>query len=619
MAKVTSQQLERKAVVYVRQSSPGQVLNHQESGRRQHDFRERAVSLGWRSEQVEVIDDDTGKSGSTAEGRDGFQRLVSQVALGQVGAVLGLEVSRLARSCADWYRLMEVAAVSRTIIVDEDGVYDPNHFNDRLLLGLKATMSEAELHLLKQRMVGGRRNKARRGEFRIRLPAGYVWEDGEGIRKDPDERVQDVIVLFFRSFERLSTAAAVARYFAAHRQPFPRRDGWGSLETSVTWGALSLSRAVNVLRNPVYAGIYAYDRNGAREEDPEDPCSGGRILIPGSHPGYITVDQYERNGARLVTNRNMYGGTRHRGSAREGKSLLQGIVLCGKCGRPMNVIYRTDSSWMYTCRQSAIRQICQEVHDRHVEPLVEAVVLETVSREELDLAVGALEKLAERAHEIDRQWQKRLEGARYEAEKAARRYHQVEPENRLVVRTLEAEWNERLEEVEQLEKEYERVGQSLPFELTDDQRRNVLALAEDLPRLWKATTTRNSQRKKLLRLLIEDVTLRNVDDPWSTEVAIRWKTGVVSRHRAERVQPHPQTTSPEVVTRIQELHLTMSDREVADVLNAEGHRSGYGKKFKNRHVYYIRRARGMTKPRGWRKPSGNANELSTEESDHGHN
>ena len=355
VSKITTLQLERKAIVYVRQSSPGQVRNNQESGRRQHGFLERAVSLGWRGEQVEVIDDDTGQSGATAEGRDGFHRLVSEVALGKVGAVLGLEVSRLARSCADWYRLMEVAAVTRTIIVDEDGVYDPNHFNDRLLLGMKATMSEAELHLLKQRMVGARRNKARRGQFRIRLPAGYVWEESEGIRKDPDERVRDVIELFFRSFERLGTAAAVARYFAANRQPFPRRDGWGSLEVSVTWGELSVSRAVNVLRNPIYAGIYCYDRNSSQEEDPEDPCSGGRILIPGSHPGYITVEQYERNGARLVANRNMYGGSRHIGSAREGKSLLQGIVLCGKCGRPMNVVYCTDGSWTYICRSSAIR------------------------------------------------------------------------------------------------------------------------------------------------------------------------------------------------------------------------------------------------------------------------
>lgn len=618
MSKITTQQLERKAIVYVRQSSPGQVRNNQESGRRQHGFLERAVSLGWRGEQVEVIDDDTGQSGATAEGRDGFHRLVSEVALGKVGAVLGLEVSRLARSCADWYRLMEVAAVTRTIIVDEDGVYDPNHFNDRILLGMKATMSEAELHLLKQRMVGGRRNKARRGQFRIRLPAGYVWEDSEGIRKDPDERVQDVIELFFRSFERLGTASAVARYFASNRQPFPRRDGWGSLEVSVTWGELSASRAVNALKNPVYAGIYCYDRNSSQEEDPEDPCSGGRILIPGSHPGYITLEQYERTGARLVANRNIYGGSRHRGSAREGKSLLQGIVLCGTCGRPMNVIYCSDGSWTYTCRQSATHRICQEVRHRHVEPLVESVVLETVSREELDLAVGAMEKLAERAREMDRQWQKRIEGARYEAEKAARRYHQVEPENRLVVRTLETEWNERLHEVEQLEKEYERVRQNLPFDLTEEQRHNVMALADDLPQLWNSPTTRNSQRKRLLRLLIEDITLRNVDDPWSTEVAIRWKTGVVSRHRAERVQPHPHTTLPEVVARIQELYTKLGDHEIAEVLNAEGHRSGYGREFTVQSVSHVRRRRGMSKPCRRRKSSGNMNSMPKED-DHGNN
>lgn len=608
MRKVTALQLDRKAVVYVRQSSVGQVRSHRESGYRQHDFRERAVSLGWCGEQVEVIDDDTGTSGSSAEGRDGFQRLVSEVALGKVGAVLGLEVSRLARSCADWYRLMEVAAVTKTIIVDEDGVYDPNHFNDRLLLGMKATMSEAELHLLKQRMIGARRNKVRRGEFRIRLPVGYVWDEGEEIRMDPDERVRDVVGLFFRSFERLGTASAVVRHFAGERQPFPRRDGWGSLGVSVTWGALCPTRAVSVLKSPIYAGIYAYARNAPCEEDPEDPCSGGRVLIPDSHPGYITVEEYNRNMARLESNGDLHGGARHLGSPREGASLLQGVVLCGKCGRRMSVVYRSNGRLTYMCRQAAVSGICQEVYARHVEPLVEEVVLEAVSREELDLAVAALEQLAERVSEIDVQWRKRIEGARYEAERASRRYHQVEPENRLVARTLEAEWNERLQEVERLEQEYERVRARLPFELTEDQREKVLALAEDLPRLWRAPTTRNSQRKRLLRLLVEDITLENVDDPWSTDVAIRWKTGVVSRHRAERVKRHPQTTSPEVVARIRELYRTMTDREVADVLNGEGYRSFYGKEFTVVSVAHIRHDRGMYKTRGGHRPLLEGNE-----------
>jgi DNA invertase Pin-like site-specific DNA recombinase len=342
VGKIGWQHLNRKACLYVRQSSLAQVTHHRESTARQYNLRERAVALGWAAEQVEVIDEDQGLSGASAVGREGFQRLVSDVALGQVGAVLGLEVSRLARSCADWYRLLEVAALAGTLIVDEEGVYDPNHYNDRLLLGLKGTLSEAELHFLKQRMIGGRRNKALRGEYRIRLPVGYVWEKEAGIRMDPDERVRDTVALFFRCFARLGTAAAVARHFEQLRQPFPRRDGWGSPDVAVSWGPLSWSRAAEILRSPIYAGVYAYARKASAEMDAEDPCAGGRILIPGAHPGYITVEQYERNLARLAGNRNLYGGMRTKGSPREGHSLLQGIVLCGRCGRRMSVIYRRD-------------------------------------------------------------------------------------------------------------------------------------------------------------------------------------------------------------------------------------------------------------------------------------
>lgn len=598
MGKIAASHLERKACVYVRQSTMAQIQHHRESTQRQYNLRERAVALGWRAEQVEVIDEDQGQSGASAGKRGGFQRLVSEVGLGQVGAILGLEVSRLARSCADWYRLLEIATLARTLIVDEDGVYDPNHYNDRLLLGLKGTLSEAELHFLKQRMMGGRRNKARRGEFRIRLPIGYVWEQGEGIRLDPDERVRDTIHLFFRCFDRLGSATAVAHFFEENRQSFPRRDGWGRVEVAVTWGSLCGSRAVAVLRSPLYAGVYAYDRNCPRDVDPEDPCSGGKILIPGSHPGYITAEQYERNVARLGANKSFYRGMRNTGSAREGRNLLQGIVLCGVCGRHMSAIYRSRGSPMYTCRTSVTQRVCQEVHARHVEPLVEEVVLESLSREELHLAVGALEKLAERAREIDQQWQKRIEAARYEADKAARRYHQVEPENRLVARTLEAEWNVRLEEVDRLQKEYVGITAKPPFALTPEQREKVLALAEDLPRVWKAETTRMSQRKQLVRLLIEDVTVRNIDAPWSIEVAIRWKTGTVSRHRAERVITHPQTTAPKVVARIKELHRDKIDREIAEILNAEGHRSGLNREFNAEIVAHIRQSQGLKKPRG---------------------
>lgn len=594
MSKIAARHLERKAFVYVRQSSIAQVEHHRESTQRQYALRERAVSLGWRAEQVEVVDDDQGQSGASASGRGGFQRLVSEVALDRVGAVLGLEVSRLARSCVDWYRLLEVAALAQTLIVDEDGVYDPNHYNDRLLLGLKGTLSEAELHFLKSRMIGGRRNKARRGAFRIRLPAGYVWEEGE-IRLDPDERVRDAVQLFFACFERLGSAAAVTRYFEDQCQAFPHRDGWGSLSVAASWGALSVSRAATLLHNPIYAGAYAYGRRHADEEDAEDPGAGGRILIPGAHPGYITLEQYESNRARLMANRNSFAGTRYKGSAREGMSLLQGIVLCGRCGRHMNVRYERNGCVQYSCRSQRTRRACQDVQGRHVEPLVERVMLEALSREELELAVGALEKLEERTRELDRQWSKRVEAARYEAERAARRYHRVEPENRLVARTLEREWNTRLEELERLEEEYAEVKRNPPFELSAAQREKILELAQDLPRLWHAETTLQSQRKEVLRLLIEDVTVTNVAEPWSVTVAIQWRTGTLSRHQAERPLPHPQTTSPEVVARIQALYETNTDAQIAARLNAEGCRSGYGRPFTPESVAHIRLRQGLHK------------------------
>ena len=603
MGKIGSQHLSRKACLYIRQSSLAQVEHHRESGARQYSLRERAVTLGWPAEQIEVIDEDQGLSGASAVGRTGFQRMVSDVALGRVGAVLGLEVSRLARSCADWYRLLEVAALAGTLIVDEEGVYDPNHYNDRLLLGLKGTLSEAELHFLKQRMIGGRRNKARRGEYRIRLPVGYVWEQGVGIRMDPDERVRDTVHLFFRCFERLGTAAAVARHFEGMRQPFPKRDGWGNPEVAVGWGTLSWSRAVEVLRSPIYAGIYAYARKAPDAMDPEDPCSGGRILIRGTHPGYITGEQYERNLERLAANRSIYGAMRAKGNPREGRSLLQGIVLCGRCGRTMRVTYRSEGTTTYECRGPDTRRLCQQVHGRYVDPMVEEHVLGAVSREQLDLALGALEKLAERSREIDQQWKKRVEGAHCEADRAARRYHQVEPENRLVARTLEQEWNTRLAELARVEREYAEAQQRPPIELTDEQRRRILLLANDLPRLWRAPTTRPNQRKELMRMLVEDVTVRNTDVPWATQVAIRWRTGLVERHHVERVLPHPQTTPAAAVERIKALYGQQTDREIARILNSEGYHTGYGKAFTELSVSSIRQQRGLLKSRVARNPA----------------
>jgi DNA invertase Pin-like site-specific DNA recombinase len=597
MGKIMARHLERQAYVYVRQSSPAQVLHHQESTQRQYRLRERALRLGWPQGQVGIIDEDQGQSGAEAGNRSDFQRLVSEVALGRVGAIVGLEVSRLARSCADWYRLLEVAALAGSLIIDEEGVYDPNQYNDRLLLGLKGTLSEAELHLLKQRMLGARRNKARRGELRIPLPVGYVWDEQEGIRLDPDERVRDTVALFFETFARLGSAQAVVRYFENHRQPFPRRGDFGNLTTAVTWHRLGGSRAVWLLRNPIYAGVYAYSRRHPDAEDAEDVCAGGRIWRPNAHPGYITLPQYEANVARLVANRSYLHGMSGKGSAREGKSLLQGIVLCGVCGRRMSVSYGRDGEPSYECRRQDRTRRCQWIRGVGVDELLERVVLETLSREELQLALKAFEKIEQRSQELRRQWAQRLESARYEAQKAARRYHEVEPENRLVARTLEREWNESLQEVDRLEAEYRRVRESPPLTITDQQRQQILALATDVERLWRAPTTQAGQRKQLVRLLIEDVTLRAVDEPWQVEVSIRWRTGAVSRHEARRTLLRPQTPPPEVVDRIEALYADHTDRQVADILNAEGYRSGFGRGFTEGGVAHIRKRRNLRKDR----------------------
>lgn len=417
---------------------------------------------------------------------------------------------------------------------------------------------------------------------------------------DPDEMVRDAVVLLFRCFDRLGTAIGTARYFEENHQLFPRRDGWGNIGVAVTWGHLNLARAVAILRNPIYAGIYSYDRYNPREEDPEDGCSGGRIWIEGSHSGYITVEDYRRNIDRLAGNRSFYMGMRGKGSPREGRSLLQGIVFCGVCGRHMSVGYGGGGEPVYTCCSSATGRFCQYINGRHVEPLVEEVFLETLTREEIDLALRAEEKIRERAREMENQWCKRIEAARYEAEKAERRYMQVEPENRLVARTLESEWNAHLEEVERLEKEYQGIREQLPFRINPEQRERIIALALDLPRLWRAPTTQNSQRKQLIRLLIEDVTLRNQENPWSLDMAIRWKTGFVSRHQARRIKPRPHATDTDVVARIEQLYKGHMDREIVDILNAEGYRSGYGKSFTVGRVSHIRKRRGFMKYRSSR-------------------
>ncbi|HUP22452.1 MAG TPA: recombinase family protein [Thermoanaerobaculia bacterium] len=586
--KVTSRHLARRAYLYVRQSTLRQVVEHEEGRLRQYQLRERARQLGWPEHHIQVIDCDLGQSGASSN-REGFQQLVAEVGLGKAGLVMGLEVSRLARNSTDWHRLLEICALSDTLILDEDGVYDPQQFNDRLLLGLKGTISEAELHVIRARLQGGIRNKAMRGELRTPLPVGFVYDERHQVVLDPDQQVQDAIRLFFRSFERIGSALGVVRHFARERIAFPHRK---THTKKVSWGPLNFSAAHNMLHNPRYAGIYFFGKSRQRRRP------DGRTQIqwikrpewlvyqPGAHAGYLTVEQYERNLEQLRENGSRCGADRRR-PAREGSALLQGIAICGRCGGRMRTHYYHRGGELvpsYVCA-SKLGPQCQYVHGGTVDVAIEALILASVTPLTLELALEVHREVGRRIHEAHRVRQQRVERARYEAELARERFLAVDPRNRLVAANLELDWNERLREVAEAETELARQQQARPDDPAENER--VLALATDFPRLWNDPHTAPREKKRLLRLLIEDVTLvagRPV------RVHVRFRGGAT---RSLEVEPpknafEQRRTPPETIRKIDELLEDHSEERVAQLLNEAGLRSGTGTTFSARMVANIR-------------------------------
>lgn len=453
--KLGSDHRDRLAVVYIRQSTPQQVLHHQESTRLQYGLKARAVALGWPESRILVIDDDLGKSGASIEGRTGFQRLVSEVSLNHVGIILGVEMSRLARSCKDWHHLLEVCALFGTLIADLDGIYAPGDYNDRLLLGLKGTMSEAELHIIKQRMVQGKLQKARRGELGMHLPIGYVRRPSGEIRLDPDEQVQHVVGLVFRKFEELGTLHSVLRYLVQHNVQIGIRAHGGPGKGDLEWRRPNRNTLQNMLHSPVYAGAYAYGRRAVdpRRKKPGRPSTGRtvknatdcEVLIRDHHPAYIAWEQYERNLERLAAKRSRAESL---GTPRNGASLLAGLLVCGRCGCRLAVGYRGSQNHVsYNCSRRMIEYgepRCQNFAGKALDDLVSRRVMEALAPAALELSLEAAEHVEQDRAELDRHWRQRLERAAYEAERAARQFRAVEPENRLVARQLERDWEEKL-------------------------------------------------------------------------------------------------------------------------------------------------------------------------------
>ena len=599
---VTADHLRRLAFLYVRQSSLQQVHDHQESTARQYALKRRALALGWAAERIVVIDEDLGLSGASAAERTGFQRIVADVGLGRVGLVMGLEVSRLARNSSDWHRLLEICALSETLILDEDGLYDPAHFNDRLLLGLKGTMSEAELHVLRARLVGGQLNKARRGELWMRAPLGMVYDAGGTLMLDPDEQVQGAVRLVFDTFDRTGSAGAVVRYFQKQQIAWPRRVHKGPRPGALVFGELERDRVLSILHNPRYAGAYVYGRTRQRKLRLAGqagyrrlPRDEWKVFLPDAHPGYITWEQFEANQEALHASAQSIGADRRRSAPREGVALLQGLVICGRCGRRMTVRYivsRGHPEPLYRCQRRGIQRaepVCQSLPGAAIDRAVSELVLETVTPASIDVAVEVFEELRSRAAEVDRAKRAQIARLREDAELAQRQFLLVRPENRLVADNLERHWNEALQRLAAAEEAYAGADKTRTPPVTPEMKERVAALVADLPRVWNDPRTPTRDRKRMLRLLIEDVTLLRDD---VVRVSIRWRGGATRRIECPLplTAPDLRRTPAAVVEQVRALATEQTDAQIADTLNRQCLRTGTGLLFSRRRIRMLREA-----------------------------
>ncbi len=597
--KVTPHHLQRAAYLYIRQSSLRQVVENSESTQRQYALRERAVALGWPLERIVVVDGDQGQSGASAADRIGFQTLVAEVGLGHVGIVLGLEVSRLARNNSDWHRLLEICGLTGTLILDEDGVYDPAAFNDRLLLGLKGAMSEAELHVLRARLRGGILNKARRAALKLPLPIGFAYREDDQVIRDPDQQVQQAVQLFFATFRRTGSASGTVRSFREQGLSFPHRIRSGPHRGEVAWGPLRHVTALHLLHNPRYAGVYVFGRTRTalvegRVRVRDVPRAQWTVEYPDAHERYISLAEYEQNQQRLRENAQAHTSERRGGPPREGPALLQGLVICGRCGAQMTVRYHQRRGRPvpdYICQQQTIqegRTACQVVPGGVVDAAIGALLVAAITPEALEVALAVQAEVVARAEAADLLRRQQVERAHYEAELAQRRYLRVDPDNRLVADVLEAEWNSKLRALAEAQAEVEHQRQAA-HTMSPAEREAVLALARDVPGLWHDDRLPDRERKRMVRLMISDVTLRKGEH---ITAQVRFRGGatttlqITKPQSAVELRPTEQAT----VAEIDRLLEDYTDGQVAAQLNAGGWRSREGKAFHGALIGKLRRS-----------------------------
>jgi DNA invertase Pin-like site-specific DNA recombinase len=581
-AKIQERHLDRLAVVYVRQSSPHQVVHNRESRERQYALVGHAVALGWPRERVLVIDEDQGQSGKDAVQRSGFHRLLAEVAMEHVGLILGLEMSRLARSSKDWHHLLEMCALVGTVLGDEDGVYDPHDVNDRLLLGLKGTISEFELVTMRNRLERGKLNKAQRGELFYGVPAGYVRLTPEQVALDPDEQVRGVIDLIFDKFDELGTIWGVFRYLVAHRLRLGMRAQAGPHRGEVQWRRPRYASVRQILHLPIYAGVYAYGRRQRRRRgaggeplgvDSLARPEGWNVFQRDRLPAYISWERYVANQERIRQNRNLPDT---QGAPRQGAALLSGLIGCGHCGCRLHTHHGRRRHPSYRCErgfQKGHASACGSLGIREVDDLVARQVLRALEPAALELSVQALEQSARERGRLERHWQQRRERARYESEAAERRYRAVDPANRLVARTLEGQWEAALANERALAEEYDRFRRETPPCLSPQERERIQQLASDIPRLWQAPGTTAADRKAIIRLLVTRVVVSPRPDSEYVEVVIHWHGGYSSRHEVARAvrsyrQQRDYDRLLDRVVALWEAHVAAP--EIARRLNAEG-------------------------------------------------
>jgi len=592
--------LARQALIYVRQSTTKQLTQHQESTRRQYQLTETAHRFGWPQPRIQIIDDDLGLSGARSTHRPGFQRLVAAISLGEVGIVLVTEVSRLSRLNSDWHRVIELCAVFETLIADEDGLYDPRDPNDRLLLGPKGTLFSAELHILRARMRGGLLNKARRGALALRLPVGFRRLGDDTVVLDPDDQVRTILHTLFDQFALLHNGRAVQRYFQEHDLQMPRYVQSGPDRGQLFWIRPTYQMIQQVLTNPAYAGIFVYGRR-IQQVHPGDPprivlhrrlLDEWDIVVTDVYPAYLSEAQYYAN--RDVLHANLYNFTKRcLGAPREGTGLLVGIIICGRCGRRMTPNYGGDYR-DYHCRRDQITYgapQCQAFPQRYLDKMIQELFFEAVQPAHLETLLTALDALEQERQALDRQWQLKVERARYSVQLAQRQYDAVDPDNRLVARELETRWNTALSTLQMLEQEYAAARRAELAPLTADEHQAVRQLASDLPAVWEAATTTAADRKRLLRLAIQEVTVMVRQDVARTaDVTVLWSGGVTTCHTVTCPPPGWHClTDATVLARLRDLAQTLPDYKIAEQLTAEGLRTQTGKLWTYQRVAMIRK------------------------------